>query len=1191
MKGRLCGIRLGLFLAVVVAFFLFGVKDARAADIPTISSPTTTSDLTVGEKVTIKAKPKSALHLIQTYYIYFKVTKDGNRILYEHKKAQTMLSEVTQEFTPEVEGKYQIEICEIKDNDALAYDAFQPEDSVTVTVRRDISREPAATVSGLKDEVFTGSGITQTPTVQLADKTLDPDTDYDISYENNVNVGKATIKITGKGFYKGTVTGTFNITPKDLSGATVSGLVEKEFDRKEKTQSPTVVLDGRTLQAGSDYDLSYENNVNAGTATVNINGKGNYEGRVSKTFKITPLSISECTISTLTDWIYNGKPRTQNNLLVTYDGNLEPDKDYTVSYKDNIKPGTATMTITGKGNFKGSVVRTFYIKEFRGKDEDGGYYLESPESGAYYKVGDTVPLIGVTRTHTGSAYTPNYFYVRVTKGGKTLRYQRYVFYDKGMRGTFPGLTVEETGEYMVEFTVKGNHDTLIPEEDFTADCCVTFTVGTTNPSERIDISQATVTGIDDKEYTGNAITQSPVLKMNGTTLKNGTDYYVTHDFNVNVGKAVITIYGKGKYKGSLVQNFQILPRQLTESMITLSPAEFEYTGTVQKPAVVVKNGEFRLVEGKDYKLTNAGGTEPGEYEVTISKGTGTNYDGEARKKFYIGRLSLDKASVTYTPSPSVYDGTAKKPALTVKLGDTTIPADSYDAVYSNNINAGKGKVTITAKAENPFYKGSLEGTFDIEPLAIRDERIGVGPIAALTYNGKAQTPKPFVSFAGETLKENTDYTLTYSNHTNAGQATMKIVGKGNFKEIRVVTFTIDKKDINDASIIVDPITSQQYEEGSTLTPDVVVKDGNTKLTADDFSLEYKDNDKVGTATVTIKGKGNYTGSRETTFDILEKNDYAVYQLTEKVNELDSMDTSEYLPADKEALQAAIDHAKELLADGNASIEDLENALAKINEAKDTADTNLAIAKAEEEARKKAEQEAAAAREKARKEAEKKEALSKPAAAAVEKKVLAQKNDKDPAGSAYLPLQLKSSKQTKNTNVLTWKKVPGTTKYVVYGNPCGKGIKLKKLATVKGASFVHKKLKKGTYYKYVVIAVKKTAYGERANAVSTMIHVATKGGKVTNHKKIIVKIKKGKKKKTVKKVTIKKGKKQKLLADATPASKKLRVSKHVVIRYESSNPKTAVVDKKGVIKGVKKGTCFVYIYAQNGVQSRIKVTVK
>ncbi len=200
------------------------------------------------------------------------------------------------------------------------------------------------------------------------------------------------------------------------------------------------------------------------------------------------------------------------------------------------------------------------------------------------------------------------------------------------------------------------------------------------------------------------------------------------------------------------------------------------------------------------------------------------------------------------------------------------------------------------------------------------------------------------------------------------------------------------------------------------------------------------------------------------------------------------------------------------------------------------------------------------------------------------------NDKDPAGSAFGLLKVKSTKQTKTSVTVTWSKVKGAKKYVVYGNTCGK-TKLKKLATIKSNSFVAKKVinnkgkkvkvKKGTYYKFIIVALN----GNR-DVVSTskIIHVATKGGKVGNDKSVTTKAKKNK-------VTVKVGKTFALKAKAIPASKKLKVKRHRVIAYESSNKAIATVSAKGVIKGKKKGTCYVYAYAQDGICKKVTVTVK
>ncbi|MDO4860063.1 MAG: Ig-like domain-containing protein, partial [Bacillota bacterium] len=104
--------------------------------------------------------------------------------------------------------------------------------------------------------------------------------------------------------------------------------------------------------------------------------------------------------------------------------------------------------------------------------------------------------------------------------------------------------------------------------------------------------------------------------------------------------------------------------------------------------------------------------------------------------------------------------------------------------------------------------------------------------------------------------------------------------------------------------------------------------------------------------------------------------------------------------------------------------------------------------------------------------------------------------------------------------------------------------------------------------------------------SKVCHVATKGGKVTNHKSVTVK-----KAVITKAKNLKVGKSLKLGAKAVKAVKKAIVRNHIPMRYESTNKKIATVTAKGVIKAKKKGTCYVYAYAQNCVFKKIKVVVK
>lgn len=193
-----------------------------------------------------------------------------------------------------------------------------------------------------------------------------------------------------------------------------------------------------------------------------------------------------------------------------------------------------------------------------------------------------------------------------------------------------------------------------------------------------------------------------------------------------------------------------------------------------------------------------------------------------------------------------------------------------------------------------------------------------------------------------------------------------------------------------------------------------------------------------------------------------------------------------------------------------------------------------------------------------------------------------KNDNDPKGTNFGILVSRQKKVAKTSITIAWKKVKNAKSYVVYGNKCGKAYNYKYLATTTKLTYTQKKLKKGTYYKYMVVAFDKKG---KSIATAKTLHIATSGGKAGNFKKVTTAAKKDK-------VTLaKKGKTFKLRAKAVPASKKLKVSVHRKIQYESSNTKIATVSSSGVIKAKKKGKCYVYAYAQSGAYKKITVTVK
>ena len=188
---------------------------------------------------------------------------------------------------------------------------------------------------------------------------------------------------------------------------------------------------------------------------------------------------------------------------------------------------------------------------------------------------------------------------------------------------------------------------------------------------------------------------------------------------------------------------------------------------------------------------------------------------------------------------------------------------------------------------------------------------------------------------------------------------------------------------------------------------------------------------------------------------------------------------------------------------------------------------------------------------------------------------------DVAGSNHKYYMLKGVPKGKNSIKLTWKSINYADGYIVYGAKCGK--KLERIAEIKNGkakSYTVKKLKKGTYYKYMLLAYKTTSKGDKVILVSKTVHVATNGGKIGNP--TAIKLKKSK-------ITVKKGKKASIKASM---KKKKKVATHIgPFRYESENPAIAKVDKKGKIKGVSKGKTNILVFTQNGICKKVKVTVK
>ena len=251
---------------------------------------------------------------------------------------------------------------------------------------------------------------------------LEQGSDYEVTYENNINAGTATVKITGKDIFCGTVERSFKITP-DENGMYVCYFAENnetylETTFKGKKVEPEVVIDG--LVQGKDYTVTYVNNEKPGEARAELTGIGNYKGSETLYFTIYGKLPAADPIA---DQTYTGKELTPAIVIP----GLKAGEDYYMYYEDNQYPGVATVIIYGTGYYKGTATIHFKI-------------IKKTE-----KFVSNVKLNRTSYTYTGKTIRPS---VTVTVNGKKIGASAYKLYYKNNKNSGIGtVQVRGTGKY------------------------------------------------------------------------------------------------------------------------------------------------------------------------------------------------------------------------------------------------------------------------------------------------------------------------------------------------------------------------------------------------------------------------------------------------------------------------------------------------------------------------------------------------------------------------------------------------------------------------------------------------------------------------------------------------------------------------------------------------------------------------
>lgn len=189
---------------------------------------------------------------------------------------------------------------------------------------------------------------------------------------------------------------------------TVDGIKDLSYTGSEITQPDMeITVNGVTLKEDSDYEVSYSSNTEIGTATMDINFKGQYVGHLTRTFNVVQIEMSDenITVTGIHNTRYTGKKIVMSKLAVQAGGRtLTPGTDYTVAYKNNLNPGTAEITIAGKGNYTGTVVKTFNILILKGSTYTVGTMKYKVTNAATNGKG-TVAIMGTVKAKTDRTFT------------------------------------------------------------------------------------------------------------------------------------------------------------------------------------------------------------------------------------------------------------------------------------------------------------------------------------------------------------------------------------------------------------------------------------------------------------------------------------------------------------------------------------------------------------------------------------------------------------------------------------------------------------------------------------------------------------------------------------------------------------------------------------------------------------------
>lgn len=553
---------------------------------------------------------------------------------------------------------------------------------------------------------------------------------------------------------------------------------------------------------------------------------------------------------------------------------LDPKTDYSITYQNNIRAylnstqssnnKKPTIQMTGKGNFAGKLVCNFEIAPKNISDED----IIIDNLSAAYNKGKYIKGL------------PQVYW----NGKKLAQNKDYIVeYPDSGEGAYA-----EPGDYNIVIKAKAG-------SNFSGERSISFHI--TDPVQERLLSKVTIGKIADQRYQGKKIEftgEQLQLRFQKESLVLGEDYeviYSDQDDYTEIGTHEILIRGKGIYSGERRVKFKIVGQSIKGWKVTVP--ELVYNGEYQSPEIVVTDAKNNPVaeEGKDYTVRYEKNCDAGTAKVIIT-GIGS-YTGTITKNCKIKSCNITNDSdfcieFANGDSNQSYEKDGAKPAVIVTYkGNRLQEGKDYSLAYANNKSESsnakkKPLITVTGK-KNFTGKRTIEFSITKQNLAMM--QMTAPDMVENKSAGKFFSTPVLTDLNGKKLQKGKDYETQFTYEDVNGTILSKkdcpkagavikvtVTGKGNYEGTCSTTFRIIAKNMNISSAKV-AYNTKFYYTGEPVTlrkEDIIVKMGKTVLSNDQFEIvedSYVSNIKKGTAKVTIRGKGEYGGTKVISFSI------------------------------------------------------------------------------------------------------------------------------------------------------------------------------------------------------------------------------------------------------------------------------------------------------------------------------------